>query len=248
MSNNRTRLLVVVGAIAALAIFTLRDYLGLLLLGGAGLVIYLFPLIAVIALAVAAFNKLLPHTKQLTTSPFVKPATPTPSQYTSPLIQRLHTAFRRNQAADIDRVLSSLPSWPITYQLQATALVLLALKRSVYRAQVEGVPSSIIQRYLSNLEQASEILWQLASKVDALGQQNIAYELVAPRLEQEAAQLKQLQQSAQTAQDSIALLILSGIQSSGIQTIDEDLSALTVAIKQFMGATNKVAQTVTVKR
>ena len=155
-----------------------------------------------------------------------------PSQ--PPLVQRLHTAFRRNQPAQLEQALAGLPAWPISQQVQVTAQSLLTLKQSIYRAQVEGVPAPLIQRYLNNTTQAAETLWQLASKVDALGKQQVGYALVAPRLQQEGLHVVQLQQTAQAAQEGIALLVVSGIQTDALRHADEDLSALTRAMKDLI--------------
>lgn len=41
------------------------------------------------------------------------------------------------------------------------------------RAQAEGVPAPMIDRYLQNVSQAAETVWQLMSKVDAVGLQAV---------------------------------------------------------------------------
>lgn len=114
-----------------------------------------------------------------------------------------------------------------------TAQPLLALKRSVYRPQADGVPSPIVARFLNNTTPAAGSLKQIASKLDAPGQQGVNYILVAPRRVQEEYRLAQLQAAAHTAQETIALLIVSGIQRDRLAQVDDDLSALPQAVKQL---------------
>jgi hypothetical protein len=147
------------------------------------------------------------------------------------LTERLQSQFARNQAPGLERTLSQLPAWPITTRIKATAHELLTLKRSVYRAQAEGVPSSLIQRYLSNTTQAADTLWSLASKVDAIGQNQITYTVVEGLLQREELRLQQLQHSIKETHEGIAVMIAAGIQSDTLQTVEEDLSALSRAIK-----------------
>jgi len=152
---------------------------------------------------------------------------------TRELSDSLATAFRRNNPRRLQHALTTLPPWPITQQLQATTDTLFELKRSIYRAQAEGVPASMMARYLQNLNQAAETIWQLASKVDAVGLQRVPYALVAPRLQQEELTLQQLQQALTDAREGIALLILSGMKSDVLHEVEEDLRALTQAIKHL---------------
>jgi len=152
---------------------------------------------------------------------------------TRELSNSLATSFRRNNPRRLQHTLAVLPTWPITLQLQATTDALFEMKRSIYRAQAEGVPAPMIDRYLQNLDQAAEIVWQLASKVDAVGLQRIPYELVAPRLQQEELTLAQLRQALTGAHEGVALLIFSGTKSDVLHEVEDDLRALTRAIKRL---------------
>lgn len=152
---------------------------------------------------------------------------------TRELSNSLATSFRRNNPRKLQHALAALPPWPITRQLQATTDALFELKRSIYRAQAEGVPTPMIDRYLQNLDQAAATVWQLASKVDAVGIQRIPYELVAPRLQQEELTLEQLRQALTGAHEGVALLILSGAKSDVLHEVEDDLRALTQAIKHL---------------
>lgn len=225
----------IIGALVCVALLAVifRDYFGLLTLIGLSLLPGLIPLVVALAIGVVVVRSvrqpqtIFPHNHRA-----IPGTSPVPTPSPTPLAQRLQTAFRRNQAAQLDQALATLPTWPITHRVRETARVLLALKQSIYRAQIEGVPAPIVQRYLGNTIQAADALWELASKLDALGQQRIAYELVALQLLGEEQRLAQLHQSAQAAQEGIALLIVSGIQSDAFQKVDEDLSALTQAVKR----------------
>lgn len=152
---------------------------------------------------------------------------------TRELTDSLATAFERNNARKLHHALAQLPSWPISQHLQHTAQELLDLKRSIYRAQAEGVPAPMIERYLQNMSQAAETVWQFASKVDAVGLQQVSYDLVAPRLQQEELKLQQLRQALKDSHEGIALLILSGARSDVLQEVEDDLRALTQAIKSL---------------
>ncbi|NTU83155.1 MAG: hypothetical protein HGA45_27920 [Chloroflexales bacterium] len=57
----------------------------------------------------------------------------------------------------------------------------------------------MVERYPRNMTEAAETVWQLASKADAVGLQQISYTLVAPRLQQEALRLQQLHQAIQAS-------------------------------------------------
>jgi hypothetical protein len=150
---------------------------------------------------------------------------------TASLVDRLQSQFERNQALRLEQTLSQLPEWQIATQIKATAHELLTLKRSIYRAQAEGVPTSLIQRYLGNVSQAADTLWQLASKIDAIGQNDVTYSVVQAQLRQEELRLQQLQQSIRETHEGIAVVIAAGIQSDTLRTVEEDLSALSQAIK-----------------
>lgn len=154
-------------------------------------------------------------------------------QGTRELTDSLATSFRRNNARQLQHALAKLPPWPIAQHIQQTADELTELKRSIYRAQAEGVPAPMIDRYLQNVSQAAETVWQLASKVDAVGLQRVPYELVAPRLQQEEQTLQQLRQALKDAHEGIALLILSGTKSDVLHEVEDDLRALTHAIKRL---------------
>ena len=91
----------------------------------------------------------------------------------------------------------------------------------------------MIERYLQNMSQAAKTVWQLASKVDAVGLQQVPYDLVAPRLQQEEWKLQQLRQVLKDSHEGIALLILSGARSDVLQEVEDDLRALTQAIKSL---------------
>ncbi len=91
----------------------------------------------------------------------------------------------------------------------------------------------MIERYLQNMSQAAETVWQFASKVDAVGLQQVSYDLVAPRLQQEELKLQQLRQALKDSHEGIALLILSGARSDVLQEVEDDLRALTQAIKSL---------------
>lgn len=149
------------------------------------------------------------------------------------LAPTLATAFRRNNVPQLQRALAQLPPWPITQQIQQVVPDLVELKRSLYRAQAEGVPAALVERYLGNLTQAADAVWQLASNVDAVNQQQVAYRLVEPRLAQEAQQLQQLQHAMKASHDGIALLILSGTKRDTLQAVEDDLYALTTAVKRL---------------
>ena len=152
---------------------------------------------------------------------------------TRELTDGLATSFRRNNTRQLQHALAKLPPWPIAQHIQQTAQELTELKRSIYRAQAEGVPATMIDRYLQNLSQAAETVWQLASKVDAVGLQQVPYEIVAPRLQQEEQTLQQLRQALKDAHEGIALLILSGTKSDVLHEVEDDLRALTHAIKRL---------------
>ncbi|MDZ4721813.1 MAG: hypothetical protein SH847_25415 [Roseiflexaceae bacterium] len=233
MPNTRTRFIIAGCVLIAGLLYAVRGSIGLLVLGSLSLVVAIFPLIIVVGIAILIVRAIWPSTQRQITTRQMHPSA-------TPIMQRLQSAFRRNHAADLDRALATLPAWPISHQLQETTHVMLALNQSIYRAQAEGVPASIIQRYLSTTQRASESMWALASKLDALGQQPVTYALIAPRLHEEATHLEQLQHSAQAAQDGIALLIVSGIQSGTFQHVDQDLSALTDAVTAFMPTTSIV--------
>jgi hypothetical protein len=160
----------------------------------------------------------------------LSPAAP---QGTRELTEGLMVAFRRNNTGQLQHTLAKLPPWPVSQHIQQTAQELTELKRSIYRAQAEGVPAPMIDRYLQNLGQAAETVWQLASKVDAVGLQRIPYELVAPRLQQEELTLQQLRQALKDSREGIALLILSGTRSEVLREVEDDLRALTDAIKRL---------------
>ncbi|NTU80103.1 MAG: hypothetical protein HGA45_11970 [Chloroflexales bacterium] len=147
------------------------------------------------------------------------------------LTDGLAVAFRRNNTRQLQLTLAKLPPWPISQHIQHTAQELTDLKRSIYRAQAEGVPAPMVERYLQNMGQAAESVWQLASKVDAVALQQVPYALVAPRLQQEEQQLQQLQQALKDSREGIALLILSGTRSEVLGEVEDDLRALTQAIK-----------------
>jgi hypothetical protein len=147
------------------------------------------------------------------------------------LAEQLQSQFARNQAAGLEKALSRLPDWPISTRIKATAQELLTLKRSIYRARAEGVPSSLIERYLANTAQAAETVWHLASKVDAIGQNQIDYTVVEGMLQREEQRLYQLQRSIKETHEGIAVVIAAGIQSDSLQTVEEDLSALSQAVK-----------------
>jgi hypothetical protein len=147
------------------------------------------------------------------------------------LASQLQSHFVRNNGHRLEQTLSRLPEWLITTRIKATAHELLTLKRSIYRAQAEGVPASLIQRYLSNTTQAADTLWQLASKIDAIGQNQIAYSVVEAQLQREDQRLHQLQRSIRETHEGIALVLAAGIQSDTLQTVEHDLLALSQAIK-----------------
>lgn len=239
MPQLQQRFLLGALALAALLVFTLRDSIALLLIGGAGLIaVFLIPVLCIVG-GVALVRSLRQRSQQSQTAPLAgltTHATTATTPSLPPLVQRLNTAFRRNQPVQLQQALASLPAWPISQQVNITAQALLELKQSIYRAQTEGAPAPMIQRYLQNTNQATETLWQLASKVDALGKQQVAYELIAPHLQQEAQQVAQLQQTARSAQEGIALLVVSGIQTDALRRADEDLSALTRAMKELVGS------------
>jgi hypothetical protein len=155
----------------------------------------------------------------------------TSPSHASSLAEQLQAQFARNQAQRLEQTLSQLPAWPITTRIKATAHELLTLKRSIYRAQAEGVPSSLIQRYLSNTTQAADTLWSLASKVDAIGQNQVNYAVVEGLLQREEQRLQQLQHSIKETHEGIAVVIAAGIQSDTLQTVEEDLSALSQAVR-----------------
>lgn len=214
---------VVVAALVALFLFLLlRDYWWVLLL-------LLVPLLFLWGL-VSALRWLF-HTIQTSSVGAATSAHASAPQTTR--YQNLRVAFRRSQDAVLERELSVLPPWPIRTQIQDAALSLLALKRSIYRAQAEGVPEPILKRYLGNTEQAADALWRLASKLDALGLQQVPYQVFEERLQVEANTVQQIQRTAHAAQEGVAMLIVSGIQSEGLLLASEDLSALTAAVQRF---------------
>lgn len=69
------------------------------------------------------------------------------------------------------------------------------------------------------------------------GQQRIEYSIVASQLYPQEHRVAQLTQSVQAAQEGIALLIVAGIQSDAFQQVDEDLSALTIAVRSVASVT-----------
>ena len=230
MQSKRNLIISAVGVIFISIVF-LRDYILTLaiMLMYAGItilpVIFIFAFIGVVGYFGYKYlvnNKLTPNTPNLN-----KNAQP------KELSEDLMLAFKRNNMRQLQYALAKLPTWPITQHIQQTAQELVELKRSVYRAQAEGVPASMIERYLQNMNQAAETVWQLASKVDAVGLQNIGYQIVAPRLHQEEIKLQQLQDAIKASHEGIALLILSGTTSNLLQDVEEDLRALTTAIKRL---------------
>jgi len=150
---------------------------------------------------------------------------------TTGLVDLLTVHFARNQGQRLHETLTSLPAWPITTRIQATAQELLTLKRSIYRAQREGVPAAVIQRYLDNTTQAAATVWQMASTIDAIGQNQIAYTVVEAEMNHEDQRLEQLQCAIKETHEGIAIVLAAGIQSTTLQTVGEDLAAFNQAIK-----------------
>ena len=215
--------------------FILRDYIGLLLI----ILFYLGMTIApvIVLLGFVAVLGYFAYT-YLVKSGYLssKISKTTANVRTKELSEDLALVFKRNDMRKVQHILIHLPAWPITQQIQQTAQTLAELKRSVYRAQSEGVPASMIERYLQNMNQAATTIWQLASKVDAVGLQTVSYQLVSPRLHQEEVKLQQLQDAMKASHEGIALLILAGTTSNLLQEVDDDLRALTAAIKSLEAA------------
>lgn len=235
MNNRRKHTLIGIGIVLLLA-FSLREYLGILLLLLGALIWYILPtalsigaLIVVGYLGYSYFFKSGPPAAL----PTIHPLPGAAQLATQELSERLRIAFVRNNTRQMHNILLRLPNWPISQQIQQTATGLVELKRSIARAQAEGVPVAMIERYMNNLNQAAESVWQLASKVDAVGLQQISYDIVAARLHQEDRKLDQLQQALTAAHEGIALLILSGTKSDVLADIEDDLHALTQAIKNL---------------
>lgn len=59
-----------------------------------------------------------------------------------------------------------------------------------------------------------------------MSQQQVAYRLAEPRLQQEAHQLQQLQHAMKASHAGIALLILSGTKRDTLQAVEDDLAGL----------------------
>lgn len=157
---------------------------------------------------------------------------------TLPLVAQLQSHFARNQSQRLQNALAHLPAWPISARIQAAAQELLALKQSIYRAQREGLPAPMFQRYLDNTTQAADTVWQLASKLDAISQNQVAYVVVEGTLEREDQRLQRLQRLIKETHEGIAILLAEGIQSETLQTVEQDLSALHQAIRILQTKSN----------
>ena len=237
MQNPRTRILIVIG-IFLLGAYLVRDYLVLFASLAFALAFAFLPLagvVAVVMLVGYGFFRTL-RTKATTAATRHIQGAPHPGERTKELADDLAVAFNHNNMRRVQQALAHLPPWPITQDIQQTAQALAALKRSIYRAQAEGVPATMVARYLHNMNQAADTVWQLASKVDAVGLQNISYQVVAPRLAQEAINVQQLQQAINAAHEGIALLILAGTKSDALQDVEDDLRALTHAVTRLEAA------------
>jgi hypothetical protein len=232
MNNKRNGIIVAV-VVGLVLVFALRDYLTsvvslllvlalmalppLLLLGGIGVLGY-------IAYRYVTRPRDIPAAHRRHAAP---------ANGIRELSDGLAAAFRGNNPRRLQQGLARLPPWPVSQHIQQTAQELIELKRSIYRAQAEGVPAPMIERYLQNMGQAAESVWQLASKVDAVALQQVPYAVVAPRLQEEELRLQQLQQALKDSHEGIALLILSGTRSDVLHEVEDDLRALTQAIKRL---------------
>lgn len=237
MRNKRT---IIIGSVIIVLIiaFALRNYISLLATLLFSILISVLPSILLFGLFIAIgyfAYKYITNNKNRAIASEINSQVNTNNRIKE-LSEDLATAFKRNNARKLQHSLAKLPPWPITHHIQQTAQELSELKRSVYRAQAEGVPQSMIDRYLQNMNQAAETVWQLASNVDAVGLQQVSYLVVAPRLQQEEMKLQQLQQAIKASHEGIALLILSGTKSNILQDVEDDLRALTQAVKSLESA------------
>jgi len=89
----------------------------------------------------------------------------------------------------------------------------------------------VIQRYLANTAQAAATVWRLASTIDAIGQNRIAYSVVEAEMSREDQRLQQLQSAIKETHEGLAIVLAAGIQSLTLQTVGEDLAAFNQAIK-----------------
>lgn len=213
---NRNHVLIIGGALALLAVFYLSNAF---FLPSASLTSLVWTL-GLLGLLGFGLVRLLPRL----TGAVPQPAKP-------PIRDTLRYAFERDYTVRVRTTLQALPDWPIRPLLLATADELFALKRSVQRAQAEGVPASFLQRISANIHQAAEGTWQVASKIDAVAQQPVDYLLLQPRIEQEMQKLRELIGSLKHAQEGIALLTLSSSHHDALANAELDLQALTRAVK-----------------
>ncbi len=233
--NNRRNYIIGAAAIFLLLVLTMQDNItsigSYFFFTVFTLLAILFPFVCIGAIGYFVY-KYLRDNKNATATPNINIQNPSTSS-TKELTESLDVAFKRNNTRQLQHTLTKLPSWPISQRIQQTAQELIEFKRSIYRAQAEGVPASMIERHLQNMHQAAGTVWQIASKVDAVGLQNVPYNLVAPRLDQEELKLQQLQQAIKDSHQGIALLILSGTKSDVLQEVEDDLRSPILAIKSL---------------
>lgn len=214
---SRTNLTIIAAALTALALYALRDLISVILIVAVASVMWLLPFAIVIVIAVGVI------------AGFARRHTA--AQPSTTVAQRLQSQFARDSERGLTAALAQLPAWPISARITATAHELLTLQRGIARAEAEGVPASLAARYRRNTAQAADTLWQLASKVDAMAQNGVAYAVVAGMLEREDQCLAQLQESIHEAHEGIAVAIAAGIQSDALQDVEADLTALSRAIR-----------------
>src|SRR5215217_5619792 len=139
-------------AFGALVLFVLRDVFKVAFVVLMGGVILLLPYLIAMGILVFLLVMAYRFTHHQSGRPSVQSDTPqrNAGTATTGLVDQLTAHFARNHAQRLHETLTSLPAWPITTRIQATAQELLTLKQSIYRAQREGVPPTVIQRYLDN--------------------------------------------------------------------------------------------------
>jgi hypothetical protein len=152
---------------------------------------------------------------------------------TYPLTEQLQTAFNSNNTRTILVIVRSLPSWPIRELIITVVQQLFTLKNSIQRARNEGVPESYLQRLSENIDLAANGIWQMVSKLDAVARQQVTYETIAAKLENEALQLQGLLQSLRQTHEGLALITLTDAHHENLQRAETDLYALAQAIRRI---------------
>lgn len=139
------------------------------------------------------------------------PPTVVPGERLGPVGQ----ALRRDAAAGrrdalLHRLDRDLPEWPAASTLIEAVRDLFALESDLDAARNAGVPDSITNPLIENVQGTADLLWQRADRMATVGSSAMISSQMREDLAQRDEQLVQLRQSIRDARVGLSELTLSG--------------------------------------